>query len=312
MATSVLVTGAAGFAGSHLVELIAGGRDAVTAWAHRAAVPPPIKVAATWQAVDLLDREAIDRALAAIEPSVIYHCAGVAQSGSAGNRIGATFEVNVRGTANLLAAIERRAPHARVVVTSSALIYKHTTEPLREDSPIGPAGPYAVSKLAQDTVAARAAARGLDVVVARPFNHIGPRQSADFVASSVARQVALIERGQMSPELRVGNLSAARDLTDVRDVVRAYVGMAGRGSRGDSFNVCSGRAVPIRALVDGLVARSHVPIQVVVDPARFHPVDVPVVLGSAEKLRHVTGWTPEIPLDRTLDDLLNWWRSQAS
>jgi GDP-4-dehydro-6-deoxy-D-mannose reductase len=312
VATSVLVTGAAGFAGSHLVELLAGTGGSVTAWAHRAAEPPPIQVAATWQAVDLLDRQAVGRALAAIEPSVIYHCAGVAQSGSAGNRIGATFEVNVRGTANLLAAIERHAPHARVVVTSSALIYKHTTEPLREDSPIGPAGPYAVSKLAQDTLAARATARGLDVIVARPFNHIGPRQSADFVASSVARQVARIERGQMSPELQVGNLSAARDLTDVRDVVRAYVGMAGRAARGESFNVCSGRAVPIHDLVHGLVARSHVPIQIVVDPTRFHPVDVPVVLGSAEKLRQATGWMPEIPLDRTLDDLLAWWRLHAN
>jgi len=311
VAISVLVTGAAGFAGSHLVELLAGTGASVTAWSRRAA-PPPTQAAAAWQTVDLLDRQAVDRALAASEPLVIYHCAGVAQSGAAWNRIGATFEVNVRGTANLLAAIERHAPDARVVVTSSALIYKHAAEPLREDSPIGPAGPYAVSKLAQDMLAARAAERGLDVIVARPFNHIGPRQSADFVASSVARQVALIERGQMSPELRVGNLSAARDLTDVRDVVRAYVGIAERAARGDCFNVCSGRAVPIHDLVHGLVARSHVPIQIVVDPARFHPVDVPVVLGSAEKLRHATGWTPEIPLDRTLDDLLNWWRSHSN
>ena len=312
MATSVLVTGAAGFAGSHLVDLLAGTGASVTAWTHRPTERPPTQAPATWQSVDLLDRQAVDAALAAIEPSVIYHCAGVAQSASAGNRIGATFEVNVRGTANLLAAIERHAPDARVVVTSSALIYKRAAEALREDSPIGPAGPYAVSKLAQDTLAARAAERGLDVVVARPFNHIGPRQSADFVASSVARQVALIERGRMPAELRVGNLSAARDFTDVRDVVRAYVGMAGHARRGDSFNVCSGRAVPIHELVHGLVARSRVPIEIVVEPARFHPVDVPVLLGSAEKLRHATGWTPEIPLNRTLDDLLDWWCTQAS
>jgi GDP-4-dehydro-6-deoxy-D-mannose reductase len=309
--TSVLVTGGAGFAGSHLVELLARTGASVTAWAHRAAVPPPIQAAATWQAVDLCDRQAVERGMAVIEPSVIYHCAGKAQSGSAWNQIGATFEINVRGTSNLLGAIERYAPHARVVVTSSALIYRHAAEPLREDSPIGPAGPYAVSKLAQDTLAACAAQRGLDVVVARPFNHIGPRQSADFIASSVARQVALIEGGQMPAELRVGNLSATRDFTDVRDVVRAYVGMAGHATRGDCFNVCSGRAVPIHELVHGLVARSRVPIQFVVDPARFHPVDVPVLLGSAEKLRHVTGWTPEIPLDRTLDDVLDWWRLQT-
>jgi GDP-4-dehydro-6-deoxy-D-mannose reductase len=161
-------------------------------------------------------------------------------------------------------------------------------------------------------LAGRAADRGLDVVIARPFNHIGPRQTAEFVASSVARQVALIERGQMPPALNVGNLSAERDFTDVRDVVRAYIAMAVVGARGDYFNVCSGRAVPIHDLVTGLVARSHVPIEIVVDPARFRPVDVPIVVGSAGKLRSVSGWTPEIPLDRTLDDLLDWWRARAN
>lgn len=311
MVTSVLVTGAAGFAGSHLVELLAGSGATVTAWSHRSGQQRPTGALATWRAVDLLDRNAVASAIESDRPSVIYHCAGVAQSSSAWNRICVTFEVNVRGTANLLAAAERHAADARVVVTSSALVYEHAAGPLREDSPIGPSGPYAVSKLAQDTLAARAAQRGLDVVVARPFNHIGPRQSADFVASSVARQVALIEHGQMPPVLRVGNLSAKRDFTDVRDVVRAYVGMAQRATRGDCFNVCSGRVVPIHDLVYGLVARSRVPIQVVVDPTRFRPVDVPVVLGSADRLRQATGWTPEIPLDRTLDDLLDWWRAHA-
>ena len=310
MAASVLVTGAAGFAGSHLVERLATSGVSLTAWAHR--TPPRSSgTTVTWQAVDVLDREGVERALAAVRPTVVYHCAGVAQSGSAWSRIGATFEVNVRGTSNLLAAVERHAAGARVVVTSSALVYRHAAEPLREDSPLGPAGPYAVSKLAQDTLASRAADRGLDVVVARPFNHIGPRQSADFVASSVARQVALIERGVMPPVLQVGNLTAQRDFTDVRDVVRAYIGMAERAARGDCFNVCSGRAVPIQDLVHGLVARSRVPIEVVVDPARFHPVDVPVLVGSADKLRRATGWTPEVPLDRTLDDLLDWWRAHA-
>ena len=310
MVASVLVTGAAGFAGSHLVERLATTGVSLTAWAHRTP-PHPTVNAVTWQAVDVLDREGVDRALSAARPTVVYHCAGVAQSGSAWSRIGTTFEVNVRGTSNVLAAVERHAPGARVVVTSSALVYKHAAEPLREDSPLEPAGPYAVSKLAQDTLARRAAGRGLDVVVARPFNHIGPRQTADFVASSVARQVALIERGAMPPVLQVGNLSAQRDFTDVRDVVRAYIGMAERAARGDCFNVCSGRAVPIQELVHGLVTRSRVPIQVVVDPARFHPVDVPVLVGSADKLRRATGWTPEVPLDRTLDDLLDWWRAHA-
>ncbi|MBK5299249.1 MAG: NAD-dependent epimerase/dehydratase family protein [Vicinamibacteria bacterium] len=312
MATSVLVTGAAGFAGSHLVERLAGGGATVTAWSHRSGQQRPTGAPATWRAVDLLDRDAVARAIESDPPSVIYHCAGVAQSSAAGNRIGATFEVNVRGTANLLAAVERYAPGARVVVTSSALVYRHAADPLHEGSPIGPAGPYAVSKLAQDTLSLHAAERGLDVVVARPFNHIGPRQSPEFVASSVARQVALIERGQMSPELRVGNLSAQRDFTDVRDVVGAYVEMAEHAVRGERFNVCSGRAVAIHHLVHGLVARSRVPIEIVVDPARFHPVDVPVLVGSADRLRKLAGWAPRIPLDRTLDDLLDWWRAHAT
>jgi len=307
---SVLVTGAAGFAGGHLLDLLASSDVAVTAWAHRA-VPQSSHPAVAWQAVDLRDRDGVDRALSAVRPAVVYHCAGVAQSGSAGSRIGATFEVNVRGTSNLLAAIERHARDARVIVTSSALVYKHGDRALDEDSPVGPVGPYAVSKLAQDMLASRAADLGLSVVVARPFNHIGPRQSADFVASSVARQVALIEHGTMPPVLKVGNLSAQRDFTDVRDVVRAYVAMAGRADRGDCFNVCSGRAVPIHDLVNGLVARSRMPIEIVVDPARFHPVDVPVLVGSADKLRHATGWAPNIPLHRTLDDLLDWWRTHA-
>lgn len=308
MATSVLVTGAGGFAGSHLIDRLATGAP-VTAWQHRLGQPRPTATPATWHAVDLLDREAVDQAIARDGPSVIYHCAGVAQSSSAGHQIGRTFEVNVRGTANLLAAVERHAPSARVIVTSSALIYEHSAAPLREDSRVGPAGPYAVSKLAQDLLAAHAARRGLDVIVARPFNHIGPRQSADFVASSVARQVSLIERGDMPPQLRVGNLAARRDFTDVRDVVAAYVEMAAHGRRGDCFNVCSGRAVAIHDLVHGLVARSRVPIEVLVDPERFHPIDVPVLTGSADALHRATGWTPQIPLDRTLDDLLEWWRT---
>lgn len=311
MPAHALVTGAAGFAGSHLVELLASGGTEVVAWSHHATDNLPVTAAATWRAVDMLDREAVDRALAHARPDVIYHCAGIAQSGGAWNRIASTFEVNVRGTANLLAAVERHAAAARVLVTSSALVYRPADTPLDETSAIGPAGPYAVSKLAQDMLASRATGRGLDVVVARPFNHIGPRQSADFVASSVARQIALAEAGKAPQELHVGNLSARRDFTDVRDVVRAYERMASGLAADACYNVCSGRAVPIADLVDGLIARSRIPIRRVVDPARFRPVDVPVVLGSPERLAAATGWRPEIPLERTLDDLLEWWRVRA-
>jgi GDP-4-dehydro-6-deoxy-D-mannose reductase len=306
----VLVTGAAGFAGSHLVEQLAADGATITAWSHRSRTPP-VDAPAHWAAVDILDAAAVERALASAAPDVIYHCAGHAQTSGTTSGIGVTLATNVRGTAYLLAAVERHAPRARVIVTSSALVYRTRPEPLDESAAIGPAGPYAVSKLAQDTLARRAAARGLDVVVARPFNHIGPRQSADFVASSIARQVALIELGRMAPELRVGNLAAKRDFTDVRDVVAAYRRLAASAAAGECFNVCSGRAIAIEALMQGLVGRSRVPVTVVVDPARFRPIDVPVVLGSSEKLLHATGWTAGIPLEQTLDDLLGWWRARV-
>jgi GDP-4-dehydro-6-deoxy-D-mannose reductase len=308
--TRVVVTGAAGFAGSHLVERLARAGVTIGAWSHTPRTPP-VPTDAQWSAVDLLDRDAVDRAVAAAAPDVVYHCAGMAQTAGAADRIGATFAANVRGTANLFDAVARHAPRARVLVTSSALVYRRTAEVLTEDAPLGPAGPYAVSKLAQDMLARRAASDGLDVVVARPFNHIGPRQSADFVASSVARQVALIEQGRMPAILHVGNLSARRDFTDVRDVVAAYAALADAATAGECVNVCSGHAVAIADLVHGLVQRSRVPIEVVVDPARVRPVDVPVVVGSAGRLAALTGWAPQVLLDQTLDDLLSWWRANA-
>lgn len=305
----ILVTGAAGFAGSHLVDALARTGEHVIAWSRR-----PERLSGTniqTQGVDLLDRHAVAEAMAAARPDVVYHCAGAAQSGSAWDHIGATLETNVMGTAHLLDALRASAPRARVVVTGSALVYRPTSEVLTEGSAIGPAGPYAVSKLAQEMLCLRAAADDLDIVVARAFNHIGPRQSPAFVASSVARQLARIEAGQCPPELLVGNLDARRDLTDVRDTVRAYIGLAAKGRRGEVYNVCTGHAVVIRDLVEALVGRARVPVAIVQDPARYRPVDVPVVVGSPARLSAETGWTPDIPLDRTLDDILEWWRSQT-
>lgn len=305
-----LVTGAAGFAGSHLVDALTRTGANVIAWSRRPQRLPDSGIET--RGVDLLDRQAVAAAMAEARPDVVYHCAGAAQSGSAWARIGSTFETNVMGTAHLLDALRAAAPHARVVVTGSALVYRPSAEPLTETSPIGPAGPYAVSKLAQEMLSLRAAADDLDIVVARAFNHIGPRQSPAFVASSVARQLALIEAGQSPPELLVGNLEASRDLTDVRDTVRAYIGLAEKGRRGEVYNVCTGRAVVIRDLVDALVSRARVQVAVVPDPSRYRPVDVPVVVGSHARLTAETGWAPGIPLDRTLDDLLDWWRRQVA
>ena len=312
MPQTVLVTGASGFAGSHLLDLLATTDARLVAWSHRGGHHKPKDAPGDWRAVDVLDPRNVDRAIAAASPDVVYHLAGDAQSGGSWDRLGATFAVNVRGTHHLLAAIARRAPSARVVVTGSALVYKPDDRPIAEESELKPASPYAVSKLAQETLAFRAAALdGVDLVVARPFNHVGPRQSPAFIAASVARQLAIIEAGRAEPQLRVGNLEAERDLTDVRDTVRAYHAMAERGRRGTAYNVCKGEGLLMRTLVQALVDRTRVPVEIVVDPARFRPVDVPRLVGANARLYAETGWSPTIPLDRTLDDLLDYWRHRV-
>jgi GDP-4-dehydro-6-deoxy-D-mannose reductase len=309
---TVLVTGASGFAGSHLLDLLATASARLIAWSHRGGHHKPENAPGTWHAVDVLDAAGVDRALADASPDVVYHLAGDAQSGGSWDRLGATFAVNIRGTQHLLAAVARHAPSARVVVTGSALVYKPDDAPIAEDSALKPESPYAVSKLAQETLAFRAATLDrLDVVVARPFNHVGPRQSPAFIAASVARQLALIEAGRAEPQLRVGNLDAERDLTDVRDTVRAYQAIARQGRSGAAYNVCRGEGLRMKALVQALVDRTRVAVATVIDPSRFRPVDVPRLVGANTRLRTETGWMPQIPLDRTFDDLLDYWRQRV-
>jgi GDP-4-dehydro-6-deoxy-D-mannose reductase len=184
---------------------------------------------------------------------------------------------------------------------------------LRENDRVAPASPYALSKLAQEALALRAVVEDrLEVIVARAFNHTGPRQGDGFVAPAFARQIARIERGDRESLLRVGNLDARRDVTDVRDVVRAYALLAERGAAGTIYNVASGVARPVRWLLDELVARARLPVRVEPDPARLRPSDLPVLVGDASRLRATTGWQPEIPPARMLDDLLAYWRAREA
>jgi GDP-4-dehydro-6-deoxy-D-mannose reductase len=307
MPRTVLVTGAAGFAGSHLLDLLASDDLRIIAW-HRPDGSPPRDVAGiTWQAVDLLDRAAVGAAIAALSPDVVYHCAGAPHVGHSWHSTAATFAANVRGTHHIIEGLRDNQRAARVMVASSALVYGSSNRPLREDDIIRPSSPYAVSKLAQELVAVDDSDR-LHVSIARAFNHFGPRQSPDFVASGFARRIAEIEAGCGEAELGVGNLEARRDLTDVRDTVRAYRAIVERGRPGRVYNVCSGRAVRIRDLLDMLLARARVPIAVRIDPNRYRPSDQPIVLVDSGRIRDEIGWTPEVPLERTLDDLIEYWR----
>ncbi|MGB7220820.1 MAG: GDP-mannose 4,6-dehydratase [Vicinamibacterales bacterium] len=311
VAGPTLVTGAAGFAGRHLLGLLTDKGADLVAWYRPGGTPPGHTRSATWRAVELLNREAVADAIAQLRPAAVYHCAGAAHAGRAWDRTEATFATNVRGTHHLLEAMARTGVQARVLIPSSAMIYRPANEALTEDHALVPAGPYGLSKLAQELLAVRAMADGLEVTIARAFNHVGPGQDPRFAASGFARRIADIEAGRWAPEITVGNLDARRDLTDVRDTVRGYRVILERGRPGRAYNVCSGRAVVIGDLLEMLLARARVPIRVRVDPARFRPDDTPLVFGDSSRIRTELGWTPLVPLDQTLDDLLEYWRAQT-
>jgi GDP-4-dehydro-6-deoxy-D-mannose reductase len=305
----ILVTGATGFAGSHLLERLPSDAR-VTAWARPSGRPqgsatPNIQ----WEAVDLLDRAAVSSAVSRIRPRLVYHLAGAPHVGSSFDNPSEPLAINAVGTHNLLTAIATQASDARVVVVTSAMIYRRSTAPHTEDSPALPSSPYGLSKLAQDRLATLAGTDGMNVVVARPFNHTGARQSPDFAVPGFAEQVAAIEAGRAEPVLRVGNLDAKRDITDVRDVVDAYGVIAARGEIARAYNVCSGRGWRIGDLLEKLLQRARVAIKVEIDESRMRPVELPRLVGDNSRLRAL-GWEPRIPIEVTLDAVLEHWRSR--
>jgi GDP-4-dehydro-6-deoxy-D-mannose reductase len=297
--TAVLVTGAAGFAGGHLLDLLRASGANVTGWRRKD--------------VDLLDRDAVWRAIAALKPSTVFHCAGAPHVGESWGGVQDTLAANVVTTHHLLGALGAAGLHTRVLIPGSSYVYRQSDRALTEDDPISPANPYALSKLAQEMLGQRGIDEdGQQVFLTRSFNHTGPRQEASFAAPGFARQIALIEAGRIPPVIEVGNLNAARDFTDVRDTVRAYRDIVERGTPGVIYNVCSGTAVTIRDLLDRLIALSRVPVQVRVDEARYRPNDNPLLLGDNSRLKRDVGWEPQIPLDQTLSDLLEYWRRESA
>jgi GDP-4-dehydro-6-deoxy-D-mannose reductase len=306
---TVLVTGAAGFAGSHLVEHLSG-RGNLIAWT-RSPVPPALSSLATWRTVDLLDRDAVRREIRDLRPGSIYHLAGAPSVARSWDNTAGTLASNVLTTHYVLDAVRRAGVAARALVVSSAQIYAASDTPLREDSPLAPASPYALSKLAQEQVGRQTFTEdGIDVILVRPFNHTGPRQAPAFAAPGMAKQIAAGEAAGTELRVRVGNLDAQRDLTDVRDIVRAYALLMERGKPGIEYNVASGVARPIRAVLDGLIARAKVTVSAELDPERLRPNDTPIMVGDATRLREATGWAPEVSFDQMLSDLLDYWRSE--
>lgn len=293
-----LVTGASGFVGRHLVEhLRACGDDVVGV--DRAA-----------GGVDITDASAVATLMERVRPQVVYHLAGWADVGGSWQHPVEAFRANAEGTLNVLSAATATGVE-RVLAVSSADVYGIVTPeelPLTEDSPLRPASPYAASKVAADYLGLQAwLGRHLPVLRVRAFNHLGPGQTDRFVAPALASRIARaeIDSGEV---ITVGDLSARRDFTDVRDVVRAYRLLVEHGEPGEVYNVCSGVDLAVQDLADQLVAMARVPLRLEVDQSLLRPVELPVLRGSHDRLTAATGWTPEIPMSQTLADLLEDWR----
>jgi GDP-4-dehydro-6-deoxy-D-mannose reductase len=308
---AVLVTGAAGFVGSHLLERLEQDAADIVAWLRPGTTALVAGRGVRWVTVEMQDRDAVETAIADARPAQVYHLAGVPHVGDSWSQTYETFAGNVLSTHYLFEALRRRHLAPRVLVTSSATVYTESPRAMRESDPVNPNSPYGTSKLAQEMVARRAwEDDGIPGLIARSFNHVGPRQAPTFVAASIAKQIAEIEAGRREPVLVMGNMTSERDIMDVRDTVRGYRAMMQSATPGGPYNVCSGTPVAIRALVDLFVSKSRVPVTIHQDPARFRPNDTPVILGDRSRMATDTGWAPQIPLEQTVDDLLEYWRQQ--
>lgn len=308
----VLVTGATGFAGSHLVEALCAQGDDVYALvrqsngSQRPSFTPIIG--------DLTSESSLKTAVAQAQPDVIYHLAGQADVGLSWKKAAQTLTINTIGTINLLDAVVTNKLSPKIIAVTSGDIYgqqEPEAMPLTEASQPQAYHPYGVSKIATGQLLQIYHKRyQLDVIEARPFNHIGPNQNLGFVVPDFASQIAAIKLGQQARQLRVGNLKAKRDFTDVRDMVRAYIALAQHGRAGEVYLICSGQPVSIHYILNTLAELGGVDLEIEYDPQRMRPSDTPLLYGSAKKIFEHTGWRPEIHLRQSLQNVLDEWEAK--
>jgi GDP-4-dehydro-6-deoxy-D-mannose reductase len=302
------VTGAGGFVGGWLVRhlrQVGGGALEVVPLLDRASA-------------DIRDAAAVAEAVRGVRPRAVVHLAAVAAPAEAHRAPREAWDVNLIGTLNLAQAILAHAPEALLVHVGSAEVYGDSfadaTAPLAEEAALRPRSVYGATKAAADIMIAQMAREGLRAVRFRPFNHTGPGQSAEYVASAFARQIARIERGLQEPVLSVGNLEVERDFLDVRDVVAAYAAALARPDAvaGQALNLATGQPVRVERLLGMLLELSGLEVEVRTDPARIRPDEVPTISGDAGRARALLGWRPSIPLDRTLADVLEHWKDRTA
>lgn len=317
--TRVLITGIGGFVGSHLADLLLNDSTTdIAGLVHPAHETRLLRdhPRITLHREDILNEQALPALIRRIAPDIVYHLAGMAHVHESWKYRKETLQVNFWGAFHLLEACRQLPVFPKVLLIGSGECYGFVPEqdqPITEMRPLSPSSPYAVSKIAQETLGIESAkAENLPVFITRSFNHTGPRQKETFVCSRFAREIALAEKSDASFVLKVGNMAARRDFTDVRDVVRAYKHILEHGIPGEPYNVCSGTAASIQEVLDILVSLTHKKPEVVTDPAIFRPVDIPLLQGSCEKLRRETGWKQVFDLKTTLKDLLEYWRTSET
>ncbi len=317
----VLITGITGFAGSHLADYLLAEQPEVEIhgicrWRSRRENIQHLGDRIKLMEGDLRDEASLRQVMAESRPEAIFHLAAQSYVPTSWRAPTETLTTNIAGQSNLFEAVRAAGLDPVIQIAGSSEEYGLVLPdevPINESNPLRPLSPYAVSKVAQDMLAYQYfRSYGMKTVRTRGFNHTGPRRGEVFVSSNFAKQIASIEAGLQKPVIRVGNLDAQRDFTDVRDMVRAYWLAVTRATPGEVYNLGSGRAITIRELLEMLVGMSEVEVEIEVDPERLRPSDVEILLADSSKFRAETGWEPRIPLETTLADLLAFWRRRIA
>lgn len=315
----VLVTGITGFVGSHLAEFLLEKKDVevwgIERWRSKTNNVEHIKDKIKLIECDMRDASSVEKAIDLIKPDKIFHLAAQSFVPTSWNAPAETITTNIIGELNIFEAVQKIgiSPWIQIACSSEeyGMVLPEET-PIKETNPLRPLSPYGVSKVGQDMLGYQyAMSYGMNIVRTRGFNHTGPRRGEVFVESNFASQIAKIEKGKLPPVIHVGNLDARRDYTDVRDMVRGYWLATEKCKRGEEYNICQGKDWKIQEVLDILLSYSKIKVKVEQQPARMRPSDVMILLGDNAKFRQATGWKPEIPFEKTLLDLLNYWREKV-
>ena len=315
----ILITGITGFVGSHLAEYLLSMKNievyGIERWRSKTENIDHIKDKVKLIECDMRDYSSVDKAIKQVKPEKVFHLAAQSFVYTSWHAPAETLTTNILGQLNLFEAVRNSGIDPVIQIAGSSEEYglvKENELPITETSQLRPLSPYAVSKVGQDMLAYQYfMSYKLKVVRTRAFNHTGPRRGEVFVTSNFAKQIAEIEKQKKEPVIYVGNLDAKRDFTDVRDIIRAYWLATEKCEYGEVYNICSGNAYSIKEVLDILLGFSKVKVKVTQDPSRMRPSDVPVLLGDNSKFSKATGWKPEIPFNKTCEDLLNYWRERT-